>query len=315
VNDDRGLRLGLLMRQGELRTFDGRVIRLPVGWSELRDMAQAAEAVGFDTLFLADHLLFRDSPPVQMPPGETRDVYECFTLLSALAASTERVGLGPLVACNGFRNPGLLAKMAQALEEVSGGRLILGLGAGWHRPEYDAFGYPYDHRVSRFAEALAIIAPLLRQGQVDFRGQYYEARACELHLRGPRPGGPPIWIGGSGPRMMRLIARYADAFNTVWYREPAEVAEPFSRLESACREVGRDPSGVGRTAGTFVVVPGPDAMPSGPPSQTFAGQPEQVAERLRAFHAAGVDHLTIVLDPWDVRGIERFGEVIAALRR
>jgi alkanesulfonate monooxygenase SsuD/methylene tetrahydromethanopterin reductase-like flavin-dependent oxidoreductase (luciferase family) len=248
-----------------------------------------------------------------MPPGDTRDVWECFTLLSALAASTERVTLGPQVACTSFRNPGLLAKIALTLDEISGGRLILGLGAGWHRPEYDAFGYPYDHRVSRFEEALQIIVPLLREGRVDFQGRYYEARDCELHLRGPRPQGPPIWIGASRPRMLRLVAQYADAYNTAWYGNPRDVAGPFARLESACREVGRDPTTIGRTAGAYVALSLPGSEPSGPPEQTVSGTPEEVAERLRLFDVMGVEHLTVVLDPWEIRGIERFGEVISAL--
>ena len=311
------LKLGLFLRQGEVRTADGRVMREPIGWSELRDMAQAAEGVGFDTLWVADHLLFRNDPPVLMAPDDTRDVWECFTLLSALAVATQRIDLGPLVACAGFRNPALLAKIAQTVDEVSEGRLILGLGAGWHRPEYDAYGYPYDHRVSRLEEALVIIVPLLREGHVTFRGQYFQAVDCELRLgrsqlRRSRPNGPPIWMGASGPRMLRLTARYADAYNTVWYRDAAAVAEPFGTFEAACREVGRDPATVAKTSGSYVALD--DAEPTGAFSQTIIGQPESIAARLRAFEAAGVEHLSIVLDPWTVSGIESFGTVIQALR-
>src|SRR5919202_5050441 len=214
------LKLGLLMRNGEMRTHPGRLIR----WSELREMAWTAEAVGIDTLFAADHLLFRHSPPVVMRAGETSSIWEAWTVLSALAEVTERVTLGPLVACTGFRNPALLAKMADTLDEVSDGRLILGLGAGWHQPEYDAFGYPFDHLAGRFEEALGIIVPLLREGEVDFVGRYYTARECVLRPRGPRPAGPPIWIGACGPRMVRLAARYADVFNSVWHASPAGLA-------------------------------------------------------------------------------------------
>jgi len=138
-------------------------------WAELLAMAQTAEAVGFDSLWLADHLLMRFS----LPDLEDRIIgaWDCWSLLAALAAGTERIALGTLVSCTGYRNPALLAKMADTIDEISGGRLILGLGAGWYEPEYRAFGYPYDHRVSRFAEALQIIVPLLRTGTVDVQGQ------------------------------------------------------------------------------------------------------------------------------------------------
>jgi alkanesulfonate monooxygenase SsuD/methylene tetrahydromethanopterin reductase-like flavin-dependent oxidoreductase (luciferase family) len=228
---------------------------------------------------------------------------------------TSRVTIGPFVACTGFRNPALLAKMADTLDEVSGGRLILGLGAGWHEPEYTAFGYPFDHLAGRFEEALQIIVPLLREGHVDFRGRYYEARECELRPRGPRPTGPPIWIGAAKPRMLRLVARYADAYNTVWHAGPDELAGPFGELDAACREVGRDPRTVARTAGCFVTLPGSEHLASAPPGRAVTGTPAEIAARLHAFAVAGARHMTIILDPWDARGIERFGSVIEALRK
>src|SRR5262249_1087680 len=197
MSEARRLRLGLMLPIGVGALGDGR----PVRWAEIREMAVLAEAIGLDTLFAPDHLLFRRSPPTNVPPidmpeGKTRGIWEVWTILSAVAAAPGRVRLGPFVACPGFRNPALLAKMAATLDEVSGGRLVLGLGAGWHEPEYLAFGYPFDHRVSRFEEALGIILPLLREGRVDFSGRYYEARQAELQPRGPRPTGPPILIRG-----------------------------------------------------------------------------------------------------------------------
>src|ERR687893_2015533 len=176
-------------------------------WSDLAAIARRAEEVGFDSLWVQDHLLFRY--PDQEPEGP----WESFSLLAALAAVTSRVELGTLVTCVSYRNPALTAKIADTIDEISGGRLILGLGAGWHEPEYAAFGFPYDHRVSRFEEALQIITALLRTGHVDFQGAYYTARDCELRPRGPRPEGPPILVGGSGERMLRIAARYADAWN------------------------------------------------------------------------------------------------------
>jgi probable F420-dependent oxidoreductase len=304
------LELGVLLRQGEMRDPSNRTI----GWGELRDMVQAAEGVGFDTLWIADHLIFRNAGSVVMPEGESRGVWEAFTLLSAIAAATERVTLGPFVACNSFRNPALLAKIADTLDEVSGGRLLLGLGAGWHEPEYAAFGYPFDHLASRFDEALRIIVPLLKGETVTFEGAYYQVRDCVLRPRGPRPGGPPIWIGAARPRMLRLVARYADAYNSVWHGSPSELAEPFANLEAACREVGRDPATIRKTAGAFVAVPdGGDA--SGAPPSALRGSVEEVARAIHAFKTdRGVTHMTFIMEPWTTEAIERFGRVIEAVR-
>ena len=229
------MKLGLMLQVGGGTLEGGKTPR----WPDLRDMALAAEAVGFDTLFVPDHLLFRQSPTdnaiqVEMPAGKTRGAWEAWTVLCALAAATSRIELGPFVACNSFRNPALLAKMAVTLDEVSDGRLVLGIGAGWHEPEYHAFGYPYDHRVGRFEEALQIIAPLLREGRVDFEGRYYQARDCEIAPRGPRPAGPPILIGAQRPRMMRLAARFADIYDTDFHLEADAVAERLQAFESAC---------------------------------------------------------------------------------
>jgi alkanesulfonate monooxygenase SsuD/methylene tetrahydromethanopterin reductase-like flavin-dependent oxidoreductase (luciferase family) len=311
MTDETGrLQLGLLLRTGEQARPAGRV----VGWSEIREMSVMAEAVGFDTIWMADHLIFRNAGSVVMEPGTSRGPYEAWTLLSTIAAVTSRVTIGPLVACNGFREPALLAKMADTLEEVSGGRLLLGLGAGWHEPEYTAFGYPFDHLAGRFEEALRIIVPLLRGERVTFHGTYYQVADCELRPRGPRPGGPPIWIGAKQPRMMRLVARYADAYSTVWHRQAAAVLEPFAHLEAACREIGRDPATVRRTSGTNVLVSDAGEAPDAPPT-AMTGSVQEIAEQIWAFHTeGGVSHMTVVLDPWTTRGIEQFGRVIEAIR-
>src|SRR6185503_1777113 len=132
-----------------------------VRWPELRDMARAAEDVGFDSIWVGDHLLYVDP---DLPP---RGPWEAWSVLAALAGITERVELGPLVASVSFHNPAMLAKKAATIDEISGGRLILGLGAGWNEAEYRAFGFPFDHRVDRFEEAFAIIRGLLREGRVD----------------------------------------------------------------------------------------------------------------------------------------------------
>jgi alkanesulfonate monooxygenase SsuD/methylene tetrahydromethanopterin reductase-like flavin-dependent oxidoreductase (luciferase family) len=212
--------------------------------------------------------------------------------------------------------------MADTLDEISDGRLILGLGAGWHEPEYRAFGYPFDRRVSRFEEALQIIVPLLRQGRVDFEGQYYQARDCELTPRGPRAGGPPILIGGAGPRMLRLAARFADLYDTDFQVDPRPVVERIAALEAACAEIGRDPAQLGRTAG-FRLALAPTGGDGGQIVEyevggvrfgVRRGSTEDVVTHLRAFEAAGVRQVTCaIVDPPGLAGIERFAPVIEAV--
>src|SRR5262245_58084428 len=233
------MKLGMTLPIGVGALGDGK----PAPWTVLREIAKRGEEVGFDSVMLPDHLLFRRSPPgdvmmVDMPEGKSRGIWEAWSILSAVAEATRRVQLGTLVACTGFRNPALLAKMAETLDEISGGRVLLGLGAGWHTPEYEAFGYPSDHRVGRFEEALQIIAPLLRDGRVGFEGQYYRARAREILARGPRANGAPILIGAQGARMLRLVARYADSFDADYQTGRTGALERLAALEKACREVG-----------------------------------------------------------------------------
>ena len=217
-----------------------------LSWADIAAMARRAEEVGFDSFWLPDHLLYR------FPQVHQQGAWDAWSLLAALAATTRTLEIGPLVACSSFRNPALIAKMADTIDEISGGRLILGLGAGWHEPEYAAFGFPYDHRVSRFEEALQIITALLRTGQVDFQGAYYSARDCELRPRGPRPEGLPILVGGSGERMLRLAARYADAWNADRQNDVAAVQALNARVDQACQDEGRDPASLSRVIGIQV---------------------------------------------------------------
>ncbi len=286
-------------------------------WADIVGIARRAEEVGFDSLWIADHLLFR------FEGIEPRGGWECLSLLAALAASTRRVELGTLVVCTGFRNPALLAKMADAVEEISGGRLILGLGAGYHEPEYKAFGYPYDHRVSRFEEALQIISALLKTGWADLAGKFYEARECALRPRGPRPGGPPLMIGSSRPRMLGLTARYADLWNG-WVAfgtsRPSEVPPLRGAVDAACREVGRDPATLGRTMTVLVDFVGTPDLPARlirPDSapEPIVGSPAEIAATLRAFAAGGISHIQVMLQPNTLEGVERFAPVIEELRK
>ena len=258
----RPLRVGLFLTPMENQA-SGTTTR----WRDVLAMAKRAEAVGFDSLWLPDHLIVQWGWEGSEPEG----VWEGFSLLAALAAVTERVELGTLVACTGFRNPALLAKMADTIDEISGGRVVLGIGAGWHEPEFRAFGYPFDHRVSRFDEAVTIIHGLLKQGQMTFNGRYYQVRDCELRPRGPRQQGPPILIGGSGPRMLGLAARYADIWNRdfdVWNPDVTPYSEEDlrawkPRIDAACVQQGRDPATLSRTAGVLVDMPIAPAVRAG----------------------------------------------------
>jgi probable F420-dependent oxidoreductase len=282
-------------------------------WSDVSAMARRAEDAGFDSVWVEDHLLFRAAD--RAPQG----VWDGWSMLAAIAAVTQRVEIGPLVACTSFRNPALLAKMADTVDEISAGRLILGLGAGWNEAEYRAFGYPFDHRVSRFEEALQIIHGLLHDGQIDFEGTYYSARECELRPRGPRPQGPPILLGTVGERMLKLTAQYADLWNAYFSHiknDPSGVPALRERVDAACRSVGRDPATLGRTAALLVnMAPGASGAPAPnwdvPPLQ---GEPEQLAQTLRDFAAQGIAHIILWLEPNTIESIEAFAPTLELLR-
>ena len=286
-----------------------------VRWPELRDMARAAEQAGFDSLWVGDHLLFRDP---DLPP---RGPWEAWSVLAALAGITERVDLGPLVASVSFHNPAILAKKAATIDEISGGRLILGLGAGWNEPEYRAFGFPFDHRVGRFEEAFAIIRGLLRDGEVDFAGRYHQARECVLLPPPARKGGPPIMVGTTEPRMLRLAAQHADAWNAwfTWFgNRPEGISAIREKVDAACAEVGRDPATLARTVAVLVQVEGDDVARRGGPQEKappLRGSPEELADQLRAFAAEGISHVQLVVDPITVRSIERLAPVLQTLSR
>jgi probable F420-dependent oxidoreductase len=287
-----------------------------VRWTELLDMIRAIEDLGFDSIWLGEHLLYRweDRPP--------RGPWEAWSMLAALAAVTSRIEFGPLVACTSFHNPAVLAKQAATIDEISSGRLVLGLGAGWNETEYRAFGVPYDHRVDRFEEAFTIIRTLLREGAIDFEGRYYAARDCELIPRGPRPGGPPLLIGSNGPRMLRIALPHVDAWNS-WFADfgnrPEGLGELRELVDAACRAVGRDPADVARTVAVMVRLPGGAGRIQGDyriePPQPLEGPPAVIADALRAYAAAGIDHVQLVLDPITIDSIRDVARALPELDR
>jgi alkanesulfonate monooxygenase SsuD/methylene tetrahydromethanopterin reductase-like flavin-dependent oxidoreductase (luciferase family) len=304
----RPLKVGL-----NLPTVEGAMAGQTAGWADLLALGQRAEALGFDSLWVPDHLLLTWQQ-------RTQGIWECWSLLSALAAVTSRVELGPLVSCTTFRSPALLAKMADTVDEISGGRLILGLGAGWAGPEDAAFGTAGDHRVDRFEEALQIIAPLLRTGKRDFAGKYSQTRGGELRPRGPRPSGPPIMVGAKGPRMLRLTATYADQWNAEGpLHRPEDYFPLRAAFEATCAEVGRDPAMLGRSASVVIELPMAQGSARKPASaggdRSGPSTAEEVAELLRGYARAGLDPVQLWLVPGTMAGLEWFAAVLGPLDR
>lgn len=284
-----------------------------VPWPEVKEIALTAEEVGFDSIWVGDHLLFRDQG------SGARGPLEAWSLLAALGEATERAWIGPLVAATSFHNPAMIAKKAATVDEISGGRLVLGLGAGWNRPEYEAFGFPFDHRVSRFEEAFTIIRTLIREGSIDYDGRFYTHRDMELLPRGRAE--MPILIGSNGPRMLEIATPHVDMWNS-WYtgfdNRPEGLPPLLAGVDEACRHVGRDPSDVARTAAVLVQLERGSGRIAGsserPAVAPITGTPAEMAQALTRFGEAGITHLQVVLDPIDARGVTEMGEVLTLLR-
>ncbi|MDQ4044007.1 MAG: LLM class flavin-dependent oxidoreductase [Chloroflexota bacterium] len=300
VADSRPMGIGLMMPISEGAAFGGTP-----HFADIVEMGEVARDVGVDTLWFADHFTFGT------PEEGQRGVWEAFTLMAGVAARVPDLKIGSLVACTGFRNPGVIAKMTETIDDISDGRFILGLGAGWHKPEYDQFGMPFDHRVSRFEEAIEIIHPLLRRGKASFEGRFYSAQGAVNQPRGPRPQGAPILVGSSGDRMLGIIAKYADAWNTVWHKEAEEVRPLMDKVDQACRHAGRDPQTLVRTVGGNVAMEGYLGRRPNP----IEGDDEAKAEAIAGFREVGMRHFIAGLDPSTPQSIEQFGRVIEILDR
>lgn len=281
-----------------------------VPWPEYLDLARRVEAVGFDSIWVGDHLLY------DLPDGSTRGPYEAWTTLAAIAAVTERVEIGPLVAATSFHAPAMLAKQAATVDAISAGRLIVGLGAGWNRREYDAFGHPYDRRVSRFEEALAIIVPLLREGRTTFHGRFYDVEDCVLDPGPVRDGGPPVMLGSTSPRMLSIGLPVVDSWN-VWWSAYDNSVEGFAQTKAevdAAMPEGRD---VEATAAVLVTLPGGEGRVMGETydARVTTVKPDDLADHVRGLAAAGATHLQLVLDPITAESVDTLGAVLADLDR
>lgn len=300
---NRPLKVGLYIPHGE--GFMGAGTER---WSDVLRMATLAEDAGFDSVWVADHFIFR------FPEADEMGRWECWSLLSALAVATKRVEIGPLVSCMSFRNPGLLAKIAETVDEISGGRLNLLVGAGWHQPEYDAFGFPFDHRVSRFEEGFTILRDLLKTGASTLDGRFEHAHDCVIRPRGPRPNEIPLIIGSNGPRMLKLMAEQADGWNTTWVTSPEDLIPLNADVDIACESVGRDPKSLHRSACVFVDTPARTGrnlptQPGVPPARSA----EEIATLFQEYADQGMDHIMLWIDPNNGEGIEEVGRALELL--
>lgn len=285
-----------------------------IDWPSVVEWGRKAEGLGFDSVWLSDHL-FVDLAKYGGSP-EPQAVMECFTTLAALAATTNRVRLGSLVACNDLRSPALVAKMAATIDVLSAGRVEIGLGAGWYEPEYRAAGISFDsagRRIERLAEAVQIVTGMLSSESFSFAGKYYtvsEAWNLPRPVQSPRP---PVWVGGKGDKVVALAGRFADGFNSVWAWTPEAYAGRIKVLEQAAAEAGRDPSEVRRSVGLYCLPGGTDAeletrwksyhaaVPlMGAGTDLFAwradklcGTREEMLSRIDAFRAYGVEEVIL----------------------
>ncbi|GAA2124061.1 LLM class flavin-dependent oxidoreductase [Nocardioides bigeumensis] len=279
-----------------------------VPWPEYLDLARLAEDVGLDSVWVGDHLIY------DLPDGSTRGPYEAWTTLAAIAAVTSRVEIGPLVAATSFHAPAMLAKQAATVDAISGGRLIVGLGAGWNQREYAAYGFPYDRRVSRFEEALAIIVPLLREGRTTFHGRFYDVDDCVLDPLPVRPGGPPIMLGSNSPRMLGIGLPVVDSWN-VWWSIYGNSAERFAEVKAGVDDVMPVDRVVEATAAVMVTLNDGSGRLMG---DKYDGKvrtvtPADLVGHVRALAAAGATHLQLVLDPITADSIRTVGQVLSEL--
>jgi alkanesulfonate monooxygenase SsuD/methylene tetrahydromethanopterin reductase-like flavin-dependent oxidoreductase (luciferase family) len=280
-------------------------------WADVKTMAQKAEEIGVDTAWIADELLWR----VPDWPGP-RGWWECVSMAGAVAASTSTIGVGTWVLSALHRNPGLTVKAAETLDEISGGRFLLGLGAGHAGDQGATFGYPEDKTASRYEEALGIIVPALRGETVSQDGRYHRARDLDIRPRGPRPGRIPLMLGAHGSRTMRLAARHAD----IWSAFATESSLPewfepmIGRLEEACTDVGRDPATLGRSIGVFVEPTDDHSAEETGLGVPISGSPSEIAETIRKFEEVGATRVEIVLWPNTEESLDAVGPAIDRLK-
>jgi F420-dependent oxidoreductase-like protein len=288
-----------------------------VGWERWRPLARAVDDLGYAGLYRSDHF-----PHDQT--GSYRDSLELWASLTWLAENTSRIEFGPLVSPVSFRHPVITAWQASTVDDLAGGRLRLGLGAGWNEWEHGTFGFDVldtDRRFARFEEGLEVVTRLLRNGEpVSFDGEFYQLSDALLMPRSPRPGGTPVVVGGNGvKRTLPLAARYADEWNAVFLK--AEAFEDLnSRLDGLVREAGRAPEQVRRTLMTRVIFGRTEAEvdhkldgDSRPhlPAAVLAGTPGEIVDRLGRLSEAGVQRVMLQwLEVDDIDSLETMANTV-----
>ena len=299
------------MRIGLINELHGRPdgdVPAPT-WASISERATTAEAAGFDMFVFEDALMYRGS--------ETTDgVWESVSIAAAIAATTSRVEIGQSVINSPYRSPAMTAKIADTIDEISGGRYVLGIGAG-NTPDsdYEAFGFPTDKRYSRFAEAIQIIHGLLKNGAIDFEGDYYTAKQAELVMRGPRHERLPISIAAGGPKMLQLVARYGDAWNWWGWGETLDQVEErlkpiIEQLEEAFAEEQRDPSTLDRTFDMYTVIPEGFESEGLNMDNPVLGTSEQIAEHLLSIGGMGFDEVRCDVFPKTIEALEAMQPVV-----
>ena len=234
--------------------YDTSLSGRPASWEGVRRTAERAEAAGFDSVWVSDHL-FLDWGKYG-GSSEPQGALECWTTMTAVAAVTRRVRVGSMALCNDFRNPGLLAKMIASLDLLSGGRLDVGLGAGWYEPEYRSAGIGFDppgQRIARLGESLEIVARLLGGEELVFKGDHYAIDGAICRPGPSQEPRPPLWVGGKGDLLLKTAARVADGWNFSWLGSIDAYADRKRAADSACERIERDPSTLRRSVGAYVV--------------------------------------------------------------
>ena len=284
-------------------------------WPQLKEMVQVTEGIGLDSIWLGDHLMYRDADGKRPPCGP----FEAWTTLGALATVTERVQLGPLVASLGFHSPVMVAKKAATIDQVSNGRFILAVGSGWNEAEYRGYGFPFDRRVSRFAEAFDIIRELFATGECDFHGEFYDIENSMLFPKPVQPGGPPLMVGSCGPRMLAITLPHVQMWNA-WHHDYGNtregLADLLTTIDRACERHDRDPATLIRTVCPLVQMTGGKGRPSGSGQIVLpidGTNPATLAEELATYAELGIAHVQLVLDPITTDSIRELEPVLRLL--